>query len=83
MKTKYKYLVFKECNDKDDPEHMWQMRNREGELLGYVGYRTGWRQHVIDFDWCHMSAGCLRDAAHFLDQLNKTKGCYKEKGSKS
>lgn len=76
MKTKYKYVEFAK-----DFRGDWLCFNRKSEdELGWIEYRTGWRQFVINTSPdIIFSAGCLDDISHFLGQLNKTKGCFKEK----
>ncbi len=81
MKLTYKWIKFKFYGK--NKEHC-ECRNKEGELLGTVEYENGWRQFVFDMNYLGYAGTmfnfrCLEDIADFLKQLNKTKGCYKEK----
>ena len=80
MKTKYKWIVFELFK----PSKHWLCFNKEEDHLGDIEYNVGWRQFVFE---PHIGYGstifnfrCLEDIVDFLKQLNKTKGCYKEKG---
>jgi len=78
MKTKYKHIEFNEVT-----YNSWTCFNRHyEELIGWVRYYDEWRQFVFSADsaYADFSKSCLEDIAHFLSQLNKTKGCYKSKG---
>lgn len=68
MKTKYKYIHFREF-----PGY-WSCKNNKSKVtLGIVEYYRPWKQ------WCYIpfstsvvfSADCLDDISHFLGQLNK------------
>lgn len=57
------------------------VKNRKtGDELGEIEYCNGWRQYVWHPE-CNIQfgAGCLREMADYLDSLNWTKGCYKQK----
>ena len=75
MKTKYKHIEFGKV------EANYECYSSDSDYLGYTTYYRSWRQFIFEpaGDYVIFSASCLRDIAHFLDQLNKTKGCYKEK----
>lgn len=87
MKTKYKWIEFKRAEGKNDNDLIFSCVNTSGEKLGVVGYKVGWRQFVFNCNTDYYYNGidfnfrCLEDIADFLKQLNKTKGCYKEKGN--
>ena len=81
MKTKYKWIRFEKHVCIDIVE--WLCMNKSDQCLGAVEYDAGWRQFVFIVSvWegeTKFNFRCLEDIADFLKQLNKTKGCYKEK----
>jgi len=74
MKTEYKYIKFVQTTLADH----WNCLNRKSETeLGSVSYYKQWRQFVFEPDELGdviFNSSCLRDIAHFLDQLNKQRG---------
>lgn len=73
MKTKYKYIEFIQTTIVDN----WNCLNKKGgDELGSVFFYKPWKQFVFEFielGDCVFNSTCLRDVAHFLDQLNKQK----------
>ena len=73
MKTEYKYIKFVQTVLVDN----WNCLNRKsGDGLGCVSYYAPWRQFVFEPDEMGdviFNSSCLRDIAHFLDQLNEQK----------
>jgi len=72
MKTKYKYIEFVKQESGLRPDDTWQCLNRKKVLLGHVGYIAEWSE----WEFCPtpnkgFTIVCLRDIAHFLDELNK------------
>ena len=48
----------------------WRVRDRHGELLGYVEWVTGWRQYVFNAAPAMFSADCLTDIIGFVARAN-------------
>ena len=74
-KTKYKYLLFRECQNKGKKTRRFEVYNHVTEcFLGMVMWDVGWRQYVLctpnDEGGFKFSQGCHDDFAHFLRQLN-------------
>ena len=80
MKTKYKWIEFVQF---PDGLKSWNCFNGDDDILGEVDYCNGWRQYVFapseGYTSTYFNFKCLEDIADFLKQLNKTKGCYKDK----
>jgi len=74
MQTEYKYIKFIQTTIVDN----WNCLNKKhGDELGSVFFYKQWKQFVFEFielGDCVFNSTCLRDIAHFLDQLNKQKG---------
>mgnify|MGYP001567459224 CR=1 FL=1 len=72
MKTKYKYIHFTE--DKDNAAWLC-MNTKHSDLLGWVDYNSGWKQHVFTAAGNDIifSASCLDDISHFMKQLDAKK----------
>ncbi len=69
-KTKYKHIYFTESPDKK----IWLCRNTKSQkTLAALAYYKPWHRYCIVEFWDDVvfDADCLRDIAHFLDQLNK------------
>jgi len=66
LKTKYKWIQFEQAGKE------WLCGNHTtGDYLGEVVYDSGWRQHVFEPNYpVKFNTGCLKDIAHFLNQLN-------------
>jgi hypothetical protein len=76
MKAKYKHVEFTRDETKvlfyDDGAQPWQCHNHKGVLLGSCEYGERWSQWEFEPEaLMGFSASCLRDIAHFLEQLNK------------
>jgi len=73
MKTEYKYIKFVPTTLTGH----WNCLNRKSEsTLGAVSYYRPWRQFVYEPNELGdiiFNSSCLRDIAHFLDQLNAQK----------
>ena len=73
MKTEYKYIKFTETLRTGN----WKCLNKKNlDLLGSVFFYDTWKQFVFEFDVLGdfiFNSSCLRDVAHFLDQLNARK----------
>lgn len=80
MKTAYKHIEFIETT----LQGHWNCLNKKhGDDLGSVFFYQPWKQFVFEFcelGDCVFNSSCLRDIAHFLDQLNDTRKTLK--GSK-
>lgn len=76
MKTKYKYIEFVQTT----LHGFWNCLNIKSRAeLGSVSYYKAWGQYVFEpyeLGDVIFSSDCLRDVAHFLDQLNKRKGGF-------
>ena len=74
MKTEYKHIKFVQTV----LNGCWNCLNREsGDVLGSVSYYKPWRQFVFEPDELGdiiFNSSCLRDIAHFLNQLNEKRG---------
>ena len=74
LKTKYKYIEFKESIFLK----IWTCMNRKDKTeLGTVEFEALWNQYVFCTNneiYVMFSAGCLRDIAHFIKQLNADDG---------
>ena len=71
MKTKYKWIKFKEILNPKRKTSVWECKNFSDELLGEIRWLTGWRQYIFEAEaWIVMNHQCLKDVADFLDQLN-------------
>ena len=65
-KTEYRFIKFVEFTGG------WLCKNRKNEYtLGIVDYHASWKQHVFQAEGPHIifSTDCLRDIAHFMEQL--------------
>ncbi len=73
MQTEYKHIKF----IKADSVGGWICLNRiSAGDLGTVFYYGPWRKFVYEpaeLGHCVFDSGCLRNIAHFLDQLNEEK----------
>jgi len=73
MKTKYKYIEFTQTV----LNGCWNCVNRKSrDELGQVAFYKPWRQFIFEpaeFGGIIFNSSCLRDIAHFLDQLNEMK----------
>jgi len=73
MKTKYKYIHFEQTV----LAGCWNcLNNKSNDDLGSVIWYKPWGQFVfepVELGDIIFNASCLRDIAHFLDQLNKQK----------
>jgi len=71
LKTEYKYIMFVQTTLVDN----WNCLNKkQKDELGSVFFYKPWKQYVFEFNElgdCVFNSSCLRDIAHFLDQLNK------------
>lgn len=73
MKTEYKHIKFVQTTLID---HWNCLNKKSGEELGSVSYYKPWKQFVFEpyeLGDIVFNTTCLRDIAHFLDQLNKQK----------
>lgn len=71
MKTRYRFIHFKEEGPALKPVVWLCLNNRDGSILGAIEYYRPWKQHVIDFrEDCVFNSQCLVDIADFLVQLN-------------
>lgn len=68
MKTRYRFIWFAKHED------IWFcMERKSNKFLCIITYHEEWKEFVL-FDLLHggvLGAGCLRDIASFLDQLNE------------
>lgn len=72
MKTKYKWIEFREIPNPNKKTTMWECWNTSEEKLGEVYWLNHWRQYVYYSDgFSEYNNGCLTDIADFLTQLNK------------
>ena len=73
MKTEYKYIKFVQTTFLD----YWNCLNKKSnDELGSVFFYKPWNQFIFEppeFGDIVFNSLCLRDIAHFLDQLNKPK----------
>jgi len=71
MKTKYKYIQFKETESPKRKTKTCDCMNNDGvTLLGEVEWGTGWRQYVFcPAEDVMFSKSCLEDICHFIKQL--------------
>ena len=68
MKTKYKHIEFVGAEDT-----WWCYTRKDDTQLGICDYGTVKKNtwEFVPFSRIGFSADCLRDIAHFLEQLNK------------
>ena len=72
MKTKYKFIHFKEYKQEGVAYTMHNIRT--GIAMGAVSYYPQWKQFVVEFvEDCVFNNQCLIDIADFLSQLNRSK----------
>ncbi len=81
MKTKYKYIHFKnigyvllEKNKLAKDKPIWECRNNEtNTALGITSYYGPWKQYVFEAEFLTVifSADCLDNISDFIKQLNK------------
>lgn len=71
LKTKYKYIEFKERPHKE--AELWICLNKkDGTHLADLIYYKPWRQWVVEFqEGCVFNNTCLNDISHFLRQINQ------------
>ncbi len=76
MQTRYEYLVFEKAAQQPPKTSSWECKNiRSGTMLGVVKWYGSWRQYCyFPTVQAVYSAGCLKDIADFLEQLNKGEG---------
>lgn len=70
MKTRYRFIHFAPMTDS-----YWTIHNNKRDaIIGNVEYYESWKKFVSAFnETTILDSSCLRDIAHFLDQLNKEK----------
>ena len=78
MKTRYKYIHFKEVlagQHISGQKLQWACLNNQSKaILGMIEYYPRWKQYVIDFrEICIFNNQCLNDISDFLTQLNTQK----------
>ena len=70
MKTVYKYITFVQTALKNH----WNCLNKKNKsILGSIYYLNSWKTYVFapnNEAYTEFSPDCLRDIAHFLEQLN-------------
>lgn len=68
MKTKYKFIYFKQMIEPG----CWEcLNNKRNDTLGYLKYYKVWKEYILKSeDFVFFSASCLDDISHFLKQLN-------------
>ncbi len=79
MITKYKFIHFRKIESTDDIE--WACINNKASdfvndvfLLGGILFYKPWKQYIMTFrEERVFNNQCLKDIAHFLEQLNQTK----------
>ena len=67
LRTHYKHIYFEQRADKD-----WDcLNNKSNTLLGWISWYYSWKNYVFTGSTTSIfDAGCLRDIADFLEQLN-------------
>ena len=68
----YQYIEVRHLlSSKSGKTHTWTVLNRSGGYgLGYIEYRTGWRQYVfMPHEETEYSAGCLDDISAFMKEM--------------
>jgi hypothetical protein len=86
MKTKYKYIYFEQAMFEEGTEGWVCYNKKTDDLLGRVEFYKPWKQWIIEFEKggsIIFNNTCLRDIAHFLDQLNEKSKTRKSKGPNS
>jgi hypothetical protein len=68
MQTKYKYIEFFQVESKSKTS-IWECRSEDNYVLGVVKWYGSWRQYCYFTNNSIYHNGCLRDIAHFMDQL--------------
>ena len=81
LKTKYKFIYFKQLPKDLRGKIVWELRNnRTDDFLGDVEYYPQWRQWVASFDVLGVfNHSCLTEIAEFLQALNKRRKCGQKK----
>ena len=71
MKTKYKFIYFKQLENS-----LWACNNKSNEPLGYVEYYPQWKQYVFSTLTPDVvfNVSCLQDIIHFIKQLGNNNG---------
>lgn len=75
MKTKFEEIEFEEAQKVDDKPRFHCNSKKNGDRLGIVAFNPLRRKYIfwmfhVDAVW---TAGCLRDVAAFLDEVNGAK----------
>lgn len=62
-------VVNKNPRRKGRKTDVWDVYNNEGENLGQIEWRTGWRQYVYFPEVCvYLACSCLLDIATFIQE---------------
>lgn len=73
MKTRYKFINFRECLiTKDSPHPAWLCyNNKTATQLGKLEWYAPWRQYcfTVANEAIVFSKSCLEDICHFINQL--------------
>ena len=66
-----KWLVF-EVSDFKPEKGFMHVANKKGQILGYIGWYSAWRQHTFNTEPnITYNNGCLQDIADVLTTLNQ------------
>jgi hypothetical protein len=74
MKTRYKYIHWTDQGELlQGVAQMWRCQNnRTGNCLGFAVYNAAWKKWMFSpAEFTEFSIDCLRDIAHFMEQLPK------------
>lgn len=77
LKTEYKFIFFKDVQWEEDGAQRegWYCFSKRGDLLGRIGFYPRWKKYVFSIknEDVLFDNTCLKDVAHFLEQLDKAK----------
>jgi len=73
LQTQYKFIHFKKKVEDKRKTSVWDCAANDNEcLLGQVKWYSPWRQYCfLPEAFTVFHAGCLRDVAHFIQQLTE------------
>lgn len=71
MKTKYKYIHFKEIDSTGKKTSIWEcINNNSLDVLGFIRWYSSWRQYYLfPREYIAFNKGCLEDINNFITQL--------------
>lgn len=69
MTNKKSFLEFVEIENPKGKTKKFQINNKQGEMLGWIHWRSGWRKYVYGTIQAEYDTNCLTEITDFLNKL--------------